>query len=173
MKSFSTFLTAVMLAIFAAFVLIAFEFPADARFMPFIVGIPGLVLCVLQLLLDWRNAQSSNAAPVRERVPAYMIPSLPDAGERQLSGRETVRREIVMWSYFLGFVGSLLLFGFWISVPVMLVGFLRVQAHLSWLVALAAGLGGALLLYLVFEVVLRIRLHPGFATDFVFSALGG
>jgi hypothetical protein len=55
----------------------------------------------------------------------------------------------------------------------MLVSFLRFQAKLSWRTAVATGLGASLLLYLVFEVVLRIRLHPGFATRWVFNAFGG
>jgi hypothetical protein len=173
MRSFSTFLTVIMLAIFTVMVTMAFGFPADARFMPFIVGIPGVVLCLAQLLADWRNAQLAPAAAAADLIPAFSGPPLPDTGQPELSESETVRREIVLWSYFLGFVGGLLLLGFWTSVPVLLVSFLRFQASLSWKAALAAGLGATLLLYLVFEVLLRIRLHPGFATKFVFNALGG
>lgn len=173
MRNFSTLLTVVMLVIFSVMVAMAFQFPADARFMPFIVGIPGIVLCLVQLLVDWRKAQTVMVSPEAQALPALRGVTLPDTGEPALSEGETVRREIVMWIYFLAFVGGLLLFGFWIAVPIMLVSFLRLQAKLSWQAALAAGLGASLLLYLIFEVLLRIRLHPGFATGFIFNALGG
>ncbi len=52
MNNFSTWLTAIMLLIFATMVGIATQYPADARFMPFVVGIPGIALCLLQLALD-------------------------------------------------------------------------------------------------------------------------
>ena len=173
MRNFSTFLTMVMLAIFSGMVAIAFQYPPGARFMPFIVGIPGIVLCLLQLFLDWRNPAGSAAEaaqPAARFVGGLALPEIPH--ELEPSGSEMVRREAVLWSYFIGFVGGLLVFGFWISVPIMLVSFLRYQARLSWAAALSAGLGGSLVLYLVFEVALGIRLYPGFATPSVFNALG-
>jgi hypothetical protein len=170
---FSTFLTVVMLAIFTVMVAMSFAFPADARFMPLIVGVPGIVLCLAQIFVDLRNARAPAVTSAVEPIPALRGLALPDTGEPVLSEGETVRREIVLWSYFLGFIGGLLLFGFWISVPVMLVSFLRFQAGQAWRIALAAGLGGSMLLYFVFEIVLRIRLHPGFATQFLLKALDG
>ena len=173
MRSFSTFLTLVMLAIFSAMMASALQYPSGAQFMPFIVVMPVAVLCLMQRLVDWRNPAASAQAAAQPGVPfcgGLALSEVPH--EPEPSGRELVRREAVMMSYFLGFVGGLLLFGFWISVPVMLVSFLHIQARLSWAAALAAGLGGTLILYLVFEVVLGIRLHPGFATHSLFNALG-
>jgi hypothetical protein len=171
--TFTTFLTVVMLAIFTVMVVMSFGFPADARFMPLIVGVPGIVLCLAQIFVDLRNAGAPAVASAAEPIPALRGLALPDTGEPVLSEGETVCREIVLWSYFLGFIGGLLLFGFWISVPAMLVSFLRFQAGQTWRTALAAGLGASALLYFVFEVMLRIRLHPGFATQFLLKALDG
>jgi len=54
MKLSSLAMTLVMLTIFTAFVFIASGYPANARFMPFVVGIPAIGLCILQLVLDAR-----------------------------------------------------------------------------------------------------------------------
>ena len=51
--------------------------------------------------------------------------------------RETMRREITVWGWFLGFIACVLLFGFRISVPVFLIGFLHFQAGANWRSALA------------------------------------
>ena len=52
MKRSSFVMGLIMLAIFCAFVAIASGYPADARFMPFVVGIPAIGLCLLQIALD-------------------------------------------------------------------------------------------------------------------------
>ena len=54
MNRSSLVMTLVMLTIFAVMVFIASGYPANARFMPFVVGIPAIGLCLLQLLLDIR-----------------------------------------------------------------------------------------------------------------------
>ena len=78
-----------------------------------------------------------------------------------------VRREIIVWGYFLGLIACILLFGFRIAVPIFLVAFLRFQAGASWRSALIYGGAGALAMYVLFEKVLRVSLHAGFLTDFI------
>jgi hypothetical protein len=154
-------MTLVMLAIFGVLVFIASGYPAGARFMPFVVGIPALGLCLLQLLLDARERRVQAAAPP--------VPADPDA----LSPRETVRREAVMWGYFLGFVAGVLLFGFWISIPVFVLAFLRHQAKASWATALVMSLGATLVLYAALVMAFRMEVHPGFVTEYVQDRLQG
>ena len=73
MNSFSTWLTAIMLLIFATMVAMAFQFPAGARFMPFVVGFPGIALCMLQLCLDGMRVPGG-------RFSTYRFRSAPKAG---------------------------------------------------------------------------------------------
>ena len=48
--------------------------------------------------------------------------------EHATIARERVRREIIVWGYFLGLIAGILLFGFRIAVPIFLIAFLRFQA---------------------------------------------
>ena len=57
MKSTSFVMNFVMLAIFIAFVAVASQYPPQARFMPFVVGIPAIALCLLQIFLDIRKSR--------------------------------------------------------------------------------------------------------------------
>ena len=107
---------------------IATQFPADARFMPFVVGIPGIALCLLQLALDavartWRPA--SAIASRRHRRPASRLSPSPE--EEPEFGPHTVRGELHDVGYFVAFIAAVLAFGFYVSVPVMLVSFLRMR----------------------------------------------
>ena len=148
-------MTVVMLSVFVAMVGIASQYPPDARFMPFIVGIPAIALCLLQLGLDFRDS-------LRSKTPA------PEA-----HGERTVRREMIMGGYFIGLVGGLLLFGFLLAIPVFVVFFLRHWAHTSWRFALGLTAAASVVLYTVFVQGLGIVLHPGFVTGYVLDRFSG
>lgn len=171
LRTFSGALTFVMLAIFASMVAIASGYPAGARFMPFVVGIPGIVLCLLQLALDWRRAR---VEPLRDGQPTAALrgTAAPDGAGTEAPDRTVVRREAVIWGYVVAFVAGLLALGFWVSVPVMIAAFLRFEGKASWQAALGAAIGAVALLYAVFGLALRIELHPGFLTPHLVRLLG-
>ena len=134
-----------MLAIFMVMVGVAATYPPEARFMPFVVGIPG----------DRAVPPPARARP----LPAARTPEAGDSrsdGEQaedqvsRIAGRRVQfdmpsenamftesrrssrasasRRELIVWGYFLGLIAGILLFGFRITVPVFLIAFLRFQA---------------------------------------------
>ena len=61
-------MTLVMLTIFTVMVGVASPYPGDARFMPFVVGIPAIGLCLLQLFLDWRAGEPPEASDNRTEM---------------------------------------------------------------------------------------------------------
>jgi len=163
MNSGKIFMSAVMLAIFVVMVGIASQYPPQARFMPLVVGIPGVALCLLQLFLEFRASRRPRAsAPTGIRSELEKVPvqsGLLKAGE--------TRREIVLWACFIGLVGSLILFGFWVTIPVFLAVFLRYYAEKSWRYSLGLGAAATALLFLVFHKALGVVLHGGFITDYL------
>ena len=179
-------MTLVMLAVFVVMVAIASRYPAEARFMPFVIGIPAILLCFVQLFMDARerrhavaDAQNSpqnspqDSADARSRPMGAAIAqaTLPAASEEQLSPQEKMRREFILWGYFLGFMAGILLFGFWGAIPVFLVAFLRFQAKASWTMSLALGLGVSIALFFVFERGLKVQLHRGFVVSYVMDLM--
>jgi Tripartite tricarboxylate transporter TctB family len=184
MKSIPAPMTIAMLVIFTAMVGIAATYPPEARFMPFTVGIPAIALCLLQLVLDlYRRQAPENSADalkhaedqvarIAGRRVHFDLPSdnalFTDSTQDE---RERVRREIIVWCYFLGLIACVLLFGFRVAVPIFLIAFLRFQAAASWRAALVYGGLGALVMFVLFEKVLRVSLHAGFITDFIAARL--
>jgi hypothetical protein len=180
-------MTLLMLVLFVTLVWIASGYPPNARFMPFVVGIPAIGLCLLQLVLDaYERRRVVAAAPERSafeeaeanvsrmagRKVEFEVAHAPLPTveiERQLSDRETVGRELRLWAWFIGFIASILLFGFWVSIPIFLITFLRFQAQASWRLTLLLGIGATILLFVAFETVFRIEVHPGFITDYLRS----
>jgi hypothetical protein len=173
--SFSTWLTVIMLVIFASMVGISFGFPAKARFMPLVVGLPGIVFCLIQLVMDFRSQRAGAATPVHHvSLPAGVSADADIALESELPefGPHTVRTEITTWIYFISFIAGLLLFGFYVAVPVMLLTFLRTQAEASWKFSVGMAAATTLALYLMFDALLGIQLFAGFATPWILHSLG-
>ena len=161
MNRFSTWVTVAMLTIFTTMVVMALGFPPNARFMPFVVGLPGIALCLAQLALDLRGAR-------RVRPVA----ALPQEGDEVEFGRESVRLEVVSWLYFLGFIGGVLLFGFLLAAPVLVAVYLRHMAGVRWSRALLAAAGTLLVMVLVFEGLLGFQLFEGFIGGEILEPLG-
>ncbi len=170
MNSFSTWLTGLMFAIFAVMVLVSLQYPPGARFMPLIVGIPGLLLCALQLALDFAKARRSRSLDRFRAAPKAGKPEA--AAELPEFGQHTRGREILMWIYFVAFVGSVVLFGFYITVPIGITLFLWTQAGARLPVAAGAGAAATLVLFLMFGELLQIRLHPGLVAPHIARAVG-
>jgi hypothetical protein len=172
-------MTIAMLVIFTVMVAIGSRYPAGARFMIFVVGFPAIGLCLLQLFLDFR--ESRNAA----RATSAEIPTtLPEAAAMQMNMTgagltveaytpEVVRKELIMWGYVLALIAGILLFGFYITVPIFLVVFLRAFAGASWPMALGLPAVVCVFLYVILGYVFRMTLHTGFVTEYLMDRIGG
>lgn len=169
MKSTSFVMNFVMLAIFVTFVAIASQYPPQARFMPFVVGIPSIGLCLLQIFLDIRASRRKVVEVEDSRSEATATPGTPEVMDASSIPPGMVGREILMWTYFLGFIASVLVFGFWFTIPIFLVTFLHFEAKLTWLKAVLTGVIATGILYLAVAKGLRVDLHPGFVTEYLFD----
>jgi len=161
-------MTVGLLIIFTVMVAISSQYPAGARFMTFVVGLPAIALCLLQLALDVRERRLGDAVG-RHRTQA--APSEP--GTASAATAHNPRKELIVWGYFLALVAGVLLFGFYATVPVFIAWFLRFQARASWIMSFGLAAAAGAVVYLAFEHVLRVPLHPGFLTDDIQAFLQG
>lgn len=168
--SFSTWLTVVMLTFFCVMVGLSLGFPAKARFMPLIVGVPGIILCLVQLAIDLFHSPKSAFHGAPRAGVSHDIPGV--EAELPEFGPHTVPQEITMWTYLVSFVAGILVFGFYASALVLLLTFLRREAEASWKMTLSLAIGATIALYVAFGVLLRIQLFPGFFTPWLLKSIG-
>lgn len=186
MNTFTTWLTVLMLVLFSVMVIIATSYPPGARMMPLVVGIPGILLCVFQLVLDWLNAHHAkitehfHSAPrAGEEQSAEIVAEIPGAAQELEAqaeepewGPETVRDEVRIWAYFLLYISGVILFGFLPSIPVLVTVYLWREAKVRFIFALLAGLACVTLLHVLFESVLRFELYQGYIGGQILRAAG-
>lgn len=131
-------ISVVMLAIFASMVFYALTFPPDARFLPWVIGIPGLLFCIAQLVIELRRE------PPEPRAPA----------ER--------RREFKMFAWFVAIIVGILLFGFVYAGPVLIAAYLYFDWNERPLTVLVSALVAFGIFYGIFERALELYLFEGF-----------
>ncbi len=175
-------MTFFMLAVFTTMVGVSFTYPEGARFMPLTVGIPGIFLCLLQIGLDFRRkpaaADEKDEMREAEEKAAKLVGHDVHFGQAEVidaprDAAESLRREIMAWVYFLGLIGGVLLFGFWVSIPIFLISFLRERAGASWTRTLLLGGGASAAFYLIFTKVLGVSLYQGAITGLILDRLAG
>jgi hypothetical protein len=155
----------ILLLAFGFMVVVAFRYPPEARLAPVAVGLLGIVLCLVQIAFE-----SWSTGPFAARfqpAPKLGRPFEP----LDVPGEASVREELAMWGYFLAFIATLLVFGFFIAIPSMVFSYLWRQARVKWPYALASAIGATGAVYLVFEGILHFVLFRGFAISAALQAL--
>jgi hypothetical protein len=135
---------AVMFVIFAGMTVMALGFPAQAQLMPLLIGVPGTLMALVQLIKE-------------VRAPA----EAPSDAEAALEAREEQRRERKMLLWLGLFLAGILAFGFLWATPVLMFAFLRFSERESWAIAAIGAIGAWLILYIVFVRLLELFLFEG------------
>ncbi len=141
----------VMLAIFVGMVGMATAYPAKASLLPFVIGIPGVVLCLIQVVIEVTQARTSgHDGPI---VPADTLAD------------PVIKQEVALIFYATGLILGILFLGFWLAIPIFLVAFLRYRERESWTFTLAMTASGWVVLFVLFDTILGILVHQGFLTE--------
>lgn len=140
----SSIVTALLMTlIFASMSMFSLGFPEKARLMPLLVGIPGLILSLLQL---YREVQLS-AKENKDKTPSL------------LSEEKSGEKKMLCWLllFFFGILG----FGFVYAAPLLVFGFICLGNRESFFVGVNAAVGIWLVLFVLFETIFEIPLFNG------------
>lgn len=146
------FLTLAIVIFLAYFIWEARGWRLQARLYPWAIGIPALILALVQLVLDFRGGvekKSADNAPVDFQFTQHTDESLARG------------RTINIYSWIIGFFLAVWLLGFTLAIPLLVFLYLKVQSREPWLLTL--GLTGAawLLYWGLFDRLLSLPFPPG------------
>jgi uncharacterized membrane protein len=135
----------IMVVVFATAVGLSFTYAPETRMLPLVIGIPGLVLSIIQLFTELRARPEPAVTP------------------------EEHKREGRMFAWFILFVVSLVLFGFLYAGPALVAAYLYFSGKEKWYVAVIAAAFAWTVLYGVFEQFLGLPLFEGLLVQWIFG----
>ncbi len=106
------------LIFFCVFVYQASDWRLQARLYPYAIGIPMIILALIQVILDLKGyvpKQSDDAAPVDFQQTTTVAPEI------------AFKRTVVMFSWFVGFFIACWLVGFTIAIPLVVFSYMFFQ----------------------------------------------
>ncbi len=137
------FISGLVLVIFASAVAVSFTYVPEMRLAPLAIGIPGLLLSIIQFINELRTK-----------------------GAKRVS-REEFYKEVRMFAWFVGFVLGLIFFGFLYAGPLLVAAYLYFAGREKLYVAALAAVGCWLILYLGFDWGLGLPTWEGLVPEWL------
>ncbi len=137
---------------FVLFLWMARGWPLQARLFPWTIGFTMLFIAAIRLGLDLLGTSSKTSRP-EARVDFQFTAGI----EVGLATRRTV--SILLWIW--GGLLSVWLFGFAVTIPLLVFLYLKVQSGESWLLSMLLTAAAWLMLWGLFDKLLHIPFHRG------------
>lgn len=131
----------------------------QARLYPWAIGIPMVILALVQVILDLRGYKAKetlDGAPVDFQFTQTIEPAL------------ARKRAITMFSWLLGFFLLVWLLGFEYGIPLMVFGYLKFQSNESWVLSIILTVLAFVFFWLLFVKLLTLPFPQGL----IFTWLG-
>lgn len=139
----------VMLLIFLSMSLMALGFTEKARLMPLLIGIPGTILGIIELINEMRASARLAAS-----------------GD---TSNDVTKAERAMFGWVISFFLAILCFGFMYAGPLLVFAFMLVGKKESLLVGVISAVGAWAVLFGFFEQTMEIPLFRGLIVEWLIS----
>jgi hypothetical protein len=145
------FFSLVWLVFFIVWVYLAKDWRLQARLYPWAIGIPMVILAIVQVILDLKGIQrkETDAAPVDFRFSQGTDPKV------------ARRRTLNIFGWILGFFAAIYFLGFVISIPLLVFTYLKFQSRESWALSVGLTVGAFLIFYSLFVRLLTLPFPEG------------
>jgi len=142
----------VIVIFFIVFVSQAQGWRPQARLYPLAIGIPMLILAIVQLILDLKGVerkQKDDAAPVDFQFAQAIDPVL------------ARKRTFNIFGWFFGFFIGIWLLGFTITIPLMVFTYLKLQSNEHWKISIVLTAVAWTFFYFLFVKLLILPFPDG------------
>jgi hypothetical protein len=143
---------------FCVFVYQAQDWRLQARLYPWAIGIPMVVLALVQVILDLKG--------VKAKEPAGATP-MDFQFSKDVDPATAKKRAIIMFVWLFGFFAAIWLVGFPIAIGLLMFTYLKFQGGESWTLSIALTVVACLFFYGLFVRLLHLPFPEGVLTTWL------
>lgn len=147
------FVSSFVVVFFAVVVILAKDWPIEARTFPWVIGIPMLLLGLVQMVLDIRGV--GKTVGVSDHGDEY------PASSETLSPALVRRRTLNIFCWIYGILGLIWLMGFQVTVPAVVFCYLKIQSREGWFISLGLTTVAWAFLWGIFDRFLHLPFPNG------------
>jgi hypothetical protein len=142
----------IFLIFFIVFVYHAQDWRLQARLYPYVIGIPMVILALIQVILDLKGIERKqpDAAPVDFQFSQLTV--APEVARN---------RAIRMFCWLFGFFLSIWLLGFAITIPLLVFSYLKIQSNEKWMLSLTLTAAAYVFFWTLFVRLLTLPFPDG------------
>lgn len=143
------------LVFFCVFVYLAQEWRLQARLYPWAIGIPMLILAIIQVIFDLKGVKAKTSDDGAPPTPMDF------QFTKDIDPATAKRRAIIMFSWLIGFFGLIYLLGFSIAIPIMMFAYFKLQGGESWVLSISLTIIAWFFFYGLFVKLLTLPFPEG------------
>ncbi len=150
-----TLFAVALLVIFAGGLYLCREWSIKARLFPLLIILAGTALSVwlvISEIIGARSPEKRKDKPKRDELKAAFKPA---------KQKITPRSEAIMMLWVVGFLGMILVLGFWVAVALFIPLFMPLFGRENWKIVAIYTVSIWLGIYLVFGVAMKVSLFGG------------
>ncbi|MCC2098188.1 MAG: tripartite tricarboxylate transporter permease [Hyphomicrobiales bacterium] len=140
-----------VVALFAAALVISWTWEFDAKLMPATVAWAGLIFALMHIVGRFVHTTGASLQPAGDHGEASI-----GSGLQNLPARTVSVRALIFLAWLLFYLGSAALIGLLPAMLIFLVAYMRFDGKESWFMSLAIGLGTSLFCYVLFHRIVGV-----------------
>lgn len=152
-----------ILGVIIGFVFYSLSYGPTARFVPLVVGIPGIIFGVLQLIgsLPGVSKRLEKLSSTKDLFGTKGVKPKEEAQESEEEAEKVSTPAWIIFVWIVGFTALIVLFGYLVAVPVLVFSFLKFRSRASWFYSILSAVGIEVVMYGGFVLLLNVFLYEG------------
>jgi len=152
-----------LLLMFLIFVIIAISYDRQTRMFPLVIGVPGLILCVILFSSYYILAVSKrlNTIKQKEFFKIHDIEKQEDIEKKKKELKKISFKELNIIIWIIGLLITVYILGFIITIPLFIFLFLKFREKENLIISILFSTVSWAVIYIMFILILKAQLYGG------------
>lgn len=152
-----------LLLMFLTSVIIAISYDRQTRMFPLIIGVPGLILCVILFSSYYIPAVSKRLTTIKQKefFKAQDKEEQEDDEKKKKEFKKVSLKELNITIWIIGLLIIIYILGFMITIPLFIFLFLKFREKENLIISILFSVSSWVVIYIMFILILKAQLYGG------------